>query len=152
MREFLSRAGIEFEERNVAHRPDWRAELEALAGDVVVPTTATPAGRVVGFDEDALRRVLARPDAGRPVPWRGLEPAPSAPPGGQHDIDLRMAVGHLRARIQREMEYNAAKGDGAYRLGQHDALRFARDALERVLDGSYEAADVLVDQATRDGG
>lgn len=50
----------------------------------------------------------------------------------------------------RKLEYNALKGDGPYRQGQHDALRFARDAVEGVLTGTDEAAPLLADTARQE--
>ena len=152
MREFLSRRSVAYEERNVARRPDWRAELVALVGDVVVPTTVSPSGgHVVGFDAEALSRLAGLSPAQSASTWRGLDDAGTSALPRAPATDVARALARLRERIQREMEYNAAKGSGAYREGQHDALRFARDAIDAVLNGTYDAADLLADQARRDG-
>ena len=39
----------------------------------------------------------------------------------------------LLGRIHQELAYNDAKGDAPYRLGMHDGLRFAEDALVDLL-------------------
>src|SRR4051794_14640608 len=52
-------------------------------------------------------------------------------------------------QLQREMEFNAAKDDAPYRDGQHDGMRFARDAILRILSGSYEPEEMVIE---RDGG
>ena len=39
----------------------------------------------------------------------------------------------LLARFRAELEYNDAKGGGAYREGMHDGLHFAADALTDLL-------------------
>ena len=47
----------------------------------------------------------------------------------------------LLARIAEEIRFNDAKGTGPYRLGMHDGLRFAEDALVELLRGhGYDAA------------
>jgi hypothetical protein len=48
--------------------------------------------------------------------------------------DLAATVADLVARIREELAYNAAKGDGPYRQGMHDGLRFSEDALVAILD------------------
>ena len=68
------------------------------------------------------------------------------PPGNSLDADQRARVADagrdlteglraLLARIGEEIEFNAAKGSGAYRLGMHDGLRFAEDAVAALLRG-----------------
>jgi hypothetical protein len=39
----------------------------------------------------------------------------------------------LLARIEEEIEFNDAKGTAPYRLGMHDGLRFAEDAVADLL-------------------
>jgi len=39
----------------------------------------------------------------------------------------------LLARIAEEIAFNDAKGDAPYRLGMHDGLRFAEDAIADLL-------------------
>jgi hypothetical protein len=46
----------------------------------------------------------------------------------------------LLARIGDEIDFNLAKGSSAYRLGMHDGLRFAEDAVVDLLRShGYEA-------------
>jgi hypothetical protein len=40
----------------------------------------------------------------------------------------------LLERTRSEIEYSAAKGDGLYRLGMHDGLRYAEDAIVALLE------------------
>jgi hypothetical protein len=47
--------------------------------------------------------------------------------------DLAAGVRALLARIAEELAFNAAKGTAPYRLGMHDGLRFAEDALVDLL-------------------
>ena len=54
MREFLSDAGVPFEDRNIRWSDEARAELEARAGRLVVPQLFWRDRRVVGFDPGAL--------------------------------------------------------------------------------------------------
>lgn len=52
-----------------------------------------------------------------------------AEPGGDLSVGLRA----LLARIGDEIDFNDAKGTGPYRLGMHDGLRFAEDAVADLL-------------------
>lgn len=47
----------------------------------------------------------------------------------------------LLARLQEELGYNDAKGDSPYRLGVHDGLRFAEDAVVALLERHGQAAE-----------
>ena len=66
------------------------------------------------------------------------------PPGNSLEIDQRSRVtepgetlaeglDNLVDRIHQELDYNDAKGQNAFRLGMHDGLRFAEDALVDLL-------------------
>lgn len=46
---------------------------------------------------------------------------------------LADGLGNLLARIRGELDYNAAKGRSAFRMGMHDGLRFAEDAVVYLL-------------------
>jgi hypothetical protein len=47
--------------------------------------------------------------------------------------DLAAGLRELLARIAEELDFNDAKGQAPYRLGMHDGLRFAEDAIVDVL-------------------
>jgi hypothetical protein len=47
--------------------------------------------------------------------------------------DLADGFRALLERIAEEIAYNDAKGDSPYRLGMHDGLRFAQDAVADLL-------------------
>ena len=47
--------------------------------------------------------------------------------------DLSVGLQALLARITEEVDFNDAKGTGPYRLGVHDGLRFAEDAVADLL-------------------
>ena len=47
--------------------------------------------------------------------------------------DLPSGLQALLRRITEEIEFNDAKGTGPYRLGVHDGLRFAEDAVADLL-------------------
>ena len=56
--------------------------------------------------------------------------------------DLAEGVQALLVRIGDEIEFNLAKGSSPYRLGMHDGLRFAEDALVDLLQShGYEAEE-----------
>jgi homospermidine synthase len=42
-------------------------------------------------------------------------------------------LSQLLDRIREELDYNDAKGNAAFRLGVHDGLRFAEDAIVDLL-------------------
>ena len=58
MREFLSQNSVDYEERNVAKDPRWRAALKDLTGEVVVPVLVVEGKRVVGLDEQRMAEAL----------------------------------------------------------------------------------------------
>jgi hypothetical protein len=47
--------------------------------------------------------------------------------------DLVAGLRALLARIAEELDFNEAKGGAPYRLGMHDGLRFAEDAIADLL-------------------
>jgi glutaredoxin 3 len=151
VREFLSEEGVQFEDRNVAKSGAWRQELIARRGEVVVPVLFVGDEEIVGFDEPRIRRALGLPPGGAPPPWEGLVDVDIAPPAATEDT-LRGDVTHLVAWLQKEMEFNASKGSSAYREGQHDGMRYARDALRRILAGTYERLDMIVERPPADEG
>lgn len=147
MRDFLSLNSVEFEDRNIAKEPKWRKDLLALTGEIVVPVLVVGGQQVIGLDEDRMaaavglahyRSELSREGLALPAELAGLsQPAP-----GTTDA----ALTHLVKRIQREMEFNAAKEDAPYRDGQHDGMRFARDAILRILTGKYEPEQMVIER------
>ena len=69
----------------------------------------------------------------------------SRPPGNSLEADQRARVSepgrsleegirHLISRVREELDYNDAKGQSAFRMGMHDGLRFAEDALVNLLN------------------
>jgi hypothetical protein len=50
-----------------------------------------------------------------------------------HGDELAAGLRALLARIAEELDYNDAKGKAPYRLGMHDGLRFAEDAIADLL-------------------
>lgn len=68
----------------------------------------------------------------------------TVPPGNSLEIDqgarvasegatLVEGLGSLLDRIRQEIDYNDAKGQSPFRLGVHDGLRFAEDAVVNLL-------------------
>jgi len=147
VREFLSQNSVDYEERNVAKDPRWRAALKDLTGEVVVPVLVVEGKRVVGLDEQRMAQALGLDHVESDSNRDGLA-APeelNALPD-QPDDATNAALAHFVRRLQREMEYNAAKDSGPYRDGQHDGMRFARDAILRILTGSYEPEDMVIER------
>ena len=147
MREFLSQNSVDYEERNVAKDPRWRAALKDLTGEVVVPVLVVEGKRVVGLDEQRMAEALGLEHVESDSNRDGLaapEELNALPDQGEDAINAALA--HFVRRLQREMEYNAAKDSGPYRDGQHDGMRFARDAILRILTGSYEPEDMVIER------
>lgn len=55
--------------------------------------------------------------------------------------DLAAGLTALLARIAEEVDFNDAKGTAPYRLGVHDGLRFAEDAVADLLRRHGHAAE-----------
>ncbi len=150
MREFLSQNSVPFEDRNIAKEPHWRKQLLALTGEIVVPVLVVGGQQVVGLDESRMAAALGLDGYKAESNRDGLEaPAElgSLPPAA--DGSTEAALEHFVRRLQREMEFNAAKDDAPYRDGQHDGMRFARDAILRILTGRYEPEKMVIE---REGG
>jgi len=57
--------------------------------------------------------------------------------------DLAAGLKALLARITEEIDFNDAKGNAPYRLGVHDGLRFAEDAVADLLRRHGHAAETV---------
>lgn len=57
--------------------------------------------------------------------------------------DLADGLQALLARITEEIEFNDAKGTAPYRLGMHDGLRFAEDAVADLLRRQGRAVETV---------
>jgi hypothetical protein len=55
--------------------------------------------------------------------------------------DLATGLRALLARTTEEIDFNDAKGESPYRLGVHDGLRFAEDAIADLLRRHGHAAE-----------
>jgi glutaredoxin len=147
VREFLSQNSVEYEERNIAKEPRWRASLKELTGEAVVPVLLVGGKQVIGLDEPRMAEALGLADFAADSNRDGLA-APAeleALPDGADD-STAAALTHFVRRLQREMEYNAAKDGAPYRDGQHDGMRFARDAILRILTGTYEPEGMVIER------
>jgi glutaredoxin len=147
VREFLSQNSVAFEDRNIAKEPHWRKELLELTGEIVVPVLVVGGKQVIGLDEDRMVSALGLSENRAESNRDGLAaPAElSSLPGGPAG-STEAALAHFVRRLQHEMEFNAAKDDAPYRDGQHDGMRFARDAILRILAGNYEPEEMVIDR------
>jgi hypothetical protein len=152
VREFLSLNSVVFEDRNIAKEPHWRKDLLVLTGEVVVPVLVVGGDQVIGLDEDRMARALGldsfQSDSNRDglAAPPELESLPQTEPGSKEE-----ALTHFVKRLQREMEFNAAKEGAPYRDGQHDGMRFARDAILRILAGEYEPEKMVIEREGESG-
>ncbi len=147
MREFLSQNSVEYEERNIAKEPRWRASLEELTGEAVVPVLLVGGKQVIGLDEPRMAEALGLANFAAESNRDGLAaPAELTMLLDRADDPTAAALTHFVRRLQREMEYNAAKDGAPYRDGQHDGMRFARDAILRILTGSYEPEGMVIER------
>ena len=149
MREFLSLNSVPFEDRNIAKEPHWRKDLVELTGEVVVPVLLVGGRQVIGLDEEKMAKAIGLEHYKSDPDRDGLAAPPeltslSDAPEGTTEEQLV----HFVRRLQREMEFNAAKDGAPYRDGQHDGMRFARDAILRILSGTYEPEEMVIE---RDG-
>jgi glutaredoxin len=138
VREFLSVNNVPFEDRNIRRSEPARAELSERTSELVVPQLFWGETHIVGFDADALERLAAD------YHGRSHSTTPAAPPGNSLAAtqggkvastgdSLADGLAALLDRVRQEIEFNEAKGGGSYRLGMHDALRFADDAIVELL-------------------
>jgi glutaredoxin len=59
VREFLSDANVEYEDRNIRKSPEARGELESRTGELVVPQLFWRDRHIVGFDPEALAELVS---------------------------------------------------------------------------------------------
>ena len=147
MREFLSQNSVEYEERNIAKETRWRESLKELTGEVVVPVLLVGGNQVIGLDERRMAEALGLRTFAADSNRDGLA-APAELEALPEKVDdaTAAALTHFVLRLQREMEYNAAKESAPYRDGQHDGMRFARDAVLRILMGTYEHEGMVIER------
>ena len=147
MREFLSQNSVEYEERNIAKDQRWRRALEDLTGEAVVPVLLVEGKQVIGLDERRMAEALGLEDVRAERNRDGLVAPPEldALPADSDDRTVAALTDFVR-RLQREMEYNAAKEGAPYRDGQHDGMRFARDTILRILDGTYKPEGMVIER------
>jgi glutaredoxin len=150
VREFLSQNSVEFEDRNIAKEPHWRAQVLELTGEIVVPILVVNGKQVIGLDEERMAEALGLENVLMTSNRDGLAAPPElmALPDSADD-PTAAALTHFVRRLQREMDFNAVKDGAPYRDGQHDGMRFARDAILRILTGAYEPEEMVIE---RDGG
>jgi glutaredoxin len=150
VREFLSQNSVEFEDRNIAKEPRWRSQLMELTGEIVVPVLVVNGKQVIGLDEQRMGDALGLDHVESMSNRDGLAAPPELVSLSEQATDPTTdALAHFVRRLQREMEFNALKDGAPYRDGQHDGMRFARDAILRILTGKYEPEEMVIE---RDGG
>lgn len=136
----------------VGFEPDQLAEairairLEA-AGTEDDAVADTPAADTSTAFSSAVAREKPSGDSDQPPGDLGADDASSSnrPPGNSLWSDqgrrviapsgetLADGLASLLDRIAQELHYNSAKGESQFRLGMHDGLRFAEDALVDLL-------------------
>ena len=146
MREFLSLNSVEFEDRNIATNSHWREDLVRLMGEVVVPVLVVGSHTTIGLDEERIAAALGLNEYRSTSAREGLAAPPELEQLTIVGLGVQADLAHFVARIQREMEFNAMKEDSGYRDGQHDGMRFARDGILRILTGTYEREDLVVER------
>jgi hypothetical protein len=123
-----------------------------VTGELVVPQLVHGDTVIVGYDRDAIDDLIhshrdEEGDAAAVSPVQrpaGSATGRSVPPGNSLDADQRRRVADagatldeglstLLARIREELAWNDARGGAPYRLGMHDGLRFAEDAVVNLL-------------------
>ncbi len=119
----------------------------ALTGEIVVPVLVVNGKQVTGLDEVRMAEALGLEN----VDWSSNRDGLAAPPElaslpAHPDDPTAAALTHFVQRLQREMEFNDAKDGAPYRDGQHDGMRFARDAILRILTGTYEPEEMVIER------
>jgi glutaredoxin len=146
VREFLSQNSVEYEERNIAKEPRWRESLQELTGEAVVPVLLVGGKQVIGLDEPRMAEALGLEHFAAAGNRDGLAAPPDMESLPEPADATATALAHFVRRLQREMEYNAAKEGAPYRDGQHDGMRFARDTILRILNGTYEPEGMVIER------
>jgi hypothetical protein len=112
----------------------------------VVPVLVVGGQQVIGLDEARMAAALGLQEFAAESNRDGLSAPPELEALADPDDPTAAALAHFARRLQREMEYNAAKDGAPYRDGQHDGMRFARDAILRILTGTYEPEGMVIER------
>ncbi len=143
MREFLSLRSVPFNERNIRQDPQAKAELLELTGELAVPVVVAGDRHVVGYDPKWLEALLlTTAEETTAIPPRDSAMLEQGVMAAHPQAELIDTIADLVARIREELAYSSAKGDGAYRQGMHDGLRFGEDALVAILEQQGHQVDV----------
>lgn len=135
MRALLSTQDVAFVERNIRQDPQAAEELRALLGKTTVPVVVVGDQYVIGYDPERLGALLSESSVGKGIlPPRDSLERNQASMAAREGLGLAGTIADLLERVREELAYNAAKGDGPYRRGMEDGLRFAEDALVAVLE------------------
>ena len=121
-----------------------------MTGELVVPTLIAGDRTVVGFDAEQLAEIVGLEVPAVPA---SSSAAAAGPPGNSLQADQGHRVipsgdtvtddlQSLLARINSELDYNAAKGSTPFRQGMHDGLRFAQDAVADLLNRHGHPAEI----------
>lgn len=137
---------MDFEDRNIAKEPHWRKELKELTGEIVVPVLVVNGKQVIGLDEELMAKALELDQVESLSNRDGLAAPPELSALPETGDPTTASLIHFVQRLQREMEFNAVKDGAPYRDGQHDGMRFARDAILRILTGTYEPEKMVIER------
>lgn len=58
MRDYLHASSVEFDERNIRHSEDARADLQSRTGSLLVPVLMYQEESVIGFDPEGIDRIV----------------------------------------------------------------------------------------------
>ena len=115
----------------------------SLLGDLVVPVLVSGDHRITGYDPEALERLIAEFNGDVKVAARPPTNPTAPPPGNSLDEtndsvaepgrELSEGLKNLLERIEAEISYSDSKGQSAFRAGVHDGLRFAEDAIVKLM-------------------
>jgi glutaredoxin-like YruB-family protein len=138
-KQFLSRQGIPFVERNVASDHRAAAEMVRISGQQGVPVITVDGKVVVGFDQPRLRQLLQQ--AGQSRPKLGASVADAASQAKKHPgiPALGAYVGRVRAGSPAE-QIGLRPGDVITALGGQPVTRSAD--LHRLLPQMPAGRDV----------
>jgi S1-C subfamily serine protease len=148
VKQFLSRRGISYEERDVSRNQAYARELMNNTGQMGVPVTVFDGEIVVGFDQQRLEQLVSsRPKAKRASLGASIADAGKITARQGKGISSGAYVGGTRQGSAAQ-RIGLKQGDIITRLNKQN-ISTAGD-LERILTSMQEGNRILV-EFTRDG-
>ncbi len=143
-KEFLSRKGIPYQDRDVSRDPSLARELVARTGQMAVPVIFIDGQMVIGFNEARLEQIISMAQAQHPTFGAAIADAAKVAAGAGPPVTSGAYVGRVRPGSAAERA-GLAPGDVITAMNSQPVATAAdfEGALSRVVRGSRFSLTML---------